>query len=117
MLSLWIRCIVIAAAIGVTLGHASEPPIARDPSRPSADPGYRTLIASCANCHGPQGVSHGAMPSLAGLDRAYLDARLRGLRAGDGDATLMHQLAKAYTDREIEVLADYYAQQATARPR
>ena len=75
----------------------------------------RLLAATCANCHGPQGTSPGAMPSIAGLPREHLAERLRTLRAGAADATLMHQLAKAYSDDEIERLATYFAGQPRGR--
>ena len=71
----------------------------------------RLLAATCANCHGPHGDSPGAMPSIAGLPREHLVERLRTLRAGAADATLMHQLAKAYSDDEIERLAAHFARQ------
>lgn len=75
----------------------------------------RLLAATCASCHGPNGDSPGAMPSLAGLPREHLAERLRTLRAGTADATLMHQLAKAYSDDEIERLALHFASRTRAR--
>lgn len=73
-----------------------------------------SLAATCANCHGTQGrvVSGSAVPPLAGLSRDHIATQLKAFKAGTRPATIMHQLAKGYSDRQIEVLADYFAAQA-----
>lgn len=71
----------------------------------------RSLAANCTGCHGPNGNSAGAIPSIAGLEQAYLIAALREFKAGTRPATVMHQHAKGYTDQEIELLADYFSRQ------
>jgi len=69
------------------------------------------LAANCTGCHGPNGNSAGAIPSIAGLERAYFVGAMQGFKTGSRQATVMHQHAKGYTDQEIEVLADYFSQQ------
>ena len=71
----------------------------------------RSLAANCTGCHGPNGNSLGAIPTIAGLDRAYIATALQEFKAGTRQATVMHQHAKGYSDREIEVLAQYFSQQ------
>lgn len=75
----------------------------------------RYLAGSCANCHGTVGNAHGAMPSLAGQQKAYIVDQMRAFRDGKRPATIMHQLAKGYTDQQIELIAEYYARQKPAR--
>jgi cytochrome c553 len=77
-----------------------------------ADPNLgRNLAAACANCHGTNGVSLRGMPSLAGQQRAYLVQQMQDFKTGKRPATIMHQLAKGYTDEQIEELAAYFSVQ------
>ncbi|MCU0765416.1 MAG: c-type cytochrome [Burkholderiaceae bacterium] len=73
------------------------------------------MAANCANCHGTQGVAKGAMPSLAGQKREVIVEQMRAFRDGRRPATLMHQLAKGYTDAQIEAVAEFFARQPAAR--
>jgi cytochrome subunit of sulfide dehydrogenase len=75
------------------------------------DPAAQTLAANCTGCHGPNGVSAGAIPGIAGLEKAYLVTAMQEFKAGTRQATVMHQHAKGYTDQEIELLASYFSQQ------
>jgi cytochrome subunit of sulfide dehydrogenase len=69
------------------------------------------LAATCANCHGTEGrpVPGEAMPRLAGQPQEALAASLRAFRDGSRPATVMHQLAKGYSNEEIDALAAYFA--------
>lgn len=70
----------------------------------------RDLAASCAACHGTDGRSaHPGFKALAGMDRNTFITEFKNLRDGRRPATVMHQLGKGYTDREIELLADYFS--------
>lgn len=72
-----------------------------------------SLAATCAACHGTQGkaVPGGAMPRLAGLDTAYFSEQMRAFRDGKRPATVMHQIAKGYSDAQVTALAAYFAAQ------
>jgi sulfide dehydrogenase cytochrome subunit len=72
----------------------------------------RDVAANCANCHGTDGRSRGASPSLAGQDAAVIVQRMKEFRDGRRAATVMQQLAKGYTDAQIEAAAAYFAAQA-----
>ena len=72
----------------------------------------RDIVANCANCHGTDGRSRGATPSLAGRDAAVIVQRMKEFRDGRRVATVMQQLAKGYTDAQIEAAAAYFAAQA-----
>ena len=71
----------------------------------------RTLAASCAACHGPEGNSLGGTPTLAALNQEYFIQRMQGFKDGSVSATVMHQHAKGLTTEEITALAGYFAQQ------
>jgi cytochrome subunit of sulfide dehydrogenase len=73
----------------------------------------RSLAASCANCHGTDGrtVANSAVPGLAGMPREYMVTQLQAFKAGTRPATVMHQLAKGYSDAQIQQLAAYFAAQ------
>lgn len=77
-------------------------------ARDDADP-VRYLAANCSNCHGTMGRSESAIPSLAGLQKPYFVEQMRLFREGKRPATLMQQIAKGYSDQQIEALAEYYA--------
>ena len=71
------------------------------------------LAATCANCHGTQGraIDGAAVPGLAGMPAGYLVEQLKAFKAGTRPATVMHQLAKGYSDAQIDQIAAYYAAQ------
>ena len=71
----------------------------------------RSLAATCAACHGTDGrAAEGqAMPALAGLARERIAAELRAFREGSRPGTVMPQIAKAYSDQQIDALAAYFA--------
>jgi len=72
----------------------------------------RSLAATCANCHGTDGRSatKEVIP-LAGLPKSFLVDQMKAFKDGKRPATIMHQIAKGYTDAQIELIADYFAAQ------
>jgi cytochrome c553 len=85
--------------------------IAVSASAGAADTDARNLAANCTGCHGTNGVSAGGIPSLAGLDRTRIVQLMQEFRDGKRPATVMHQLAKGYTDEQIEAMAAWLAKQ------
>ena len=74
----------------------------------------RSLAATCASCHGTDGRSvTKEVASLAGLPKDYLVAQMKAFRDGARPATVMPQIAKGYSDAQIELVADYLSR----RPR
>ena len=71
----------------------------------------RNLAATCANCHGTNGLARGEMKPLAGLTAEKIIAMVNDYRSGNQPATIMHQIAKGYTDAQIKLIAGYYAAQ------
>jgi sulfide dehydrogenase cytochrome subunit len=76
-----------------------------------SDSRARSLAAACANCHGTGGVSVGDLPSLAGRPRQEIVRMMREFKSGTRPATIMTQLARGYTDEQIEALAGWFAAQ------
>ncbi len=71
----------------------------------------RSMAASCAACHGTNGVSQPGIEPLAGQSQDDLRRKLLDFKMGKTPATLMHQLAKGYSDAQLEQLASYFAAQ------
>jgi cytochrome c553 len=71
----------------------------------------RSLAATCANCHGTGGVSQGTVASLAGQPKAEIVRKMQEFRDGKRPATIMHQLAKGYTEQQIDLVAGWFAAQ------
>ena len=69
----------------------------------------RGLAAGCAACHGANGASTAVSRPLAGRSQDELAQVLRAFRSGTRPGTLMPQIAKGYTDAEIEALAAWFA--------
>ena len=69
------------------------------------------LAANCANCHGTSGRAIAAMPALAGQPKSYLVEQMKAFKEGRRTGTIMHQLAKGYTDEQIESMAAYLSAQ------
>ena len=93
----------------VSLVVAAAPALAQDAQTLNT----RALAATCANCHGTQGqaVPNATVPGLAGLPASYVAEQMKAFKAGTRPATVMHQLAKGYSDTQIDAIAAYYAAQ------
>jgi len=73
----------------------------------------RNLAAGCAICHGTEGrvPANAPVVPLAGLPREHIATQMRAFRDGKRPATVMHQIAKGYTDPQIDALAAWFAAQ------
>ena len=70
----------------------------------------KSKAASCAGCHGPQGVETiPGYPHLAGQKAGYLVASLKGFRNGDRASPIMGPMAKPLSDQDINDLAAFYS--------
>ena len=95
------KYLVMAAAVLV-----ATPALAQDAQS-------RNLAAGCAICHGTQGKPAPGAPliPLAGLPRDHIATQMRAFRDGQRPATVMHQIAKGYSDAQIEAIAAWFAAQ------
>ena len=72
----------------------------------------RNLAAGCAICHGTQGHAVTKdMVSLAGLPKEHIARQLREFKDGKRPATVKHQIAKGYSDQQIDAMAAWFAAQ------
>lgn len=73
----------------------------------------QSLAATCANCHGTEGhaISGATVPGLAGRSADELVAQMKAFRSGERKATIMHQIAKGFSESQTQLLAEYFAAQ------
>ena len=100
------RFLILAAAALVAL------PALPFSSAYAQDMASRNLAAGCAICHGTEGraVTKDVIP-LAGLPRDHIVTQMKAFRDGSRPATVMHQIAKGYSDAQIDALAAWFAAQ------
>jgi hypothetical protein len=68
---------------------------------------HRGLAATCANCHGTdgKGVPDGGMPLINNLTSEQMLTQLKAFKSGAREGTIMPQLAKGYSDVQLETIA------------
>lgn len=99
------RLLPTITALGLLV--AASTAFAADPNLP------RNLAATCANCHGTNGnaVKGAGLDSLAGIPKDKTLQKLADFKSGDKPASIMHQIAKGYTDEQMDMIATYFASQ------
>jgi len=68
---------------------------------------HRSLAATCANCHGTdgKGVVDGGMPLINNLSSQQMLEQLKAYKSGAREGTIMPQLAKGYSDEQLEIIS------------
>jgi cytochrome subunit of sulfide dehydrogenase len=103
----------LLAALALTAASTlSWAQVAAGPAVGNADVLYiKSLAATCANCHGTDGraVDGSSVPSIAGMPKIYIVQQMQAFKNGQRPATVMHQLARGYTDQQIDQIAGYFA--------
>ena len=94
--------LVLLAAQGLATAQPAETLLAR------------SLAAGCASCHGTNGQARGDIKPLAGVSAGKIVAMLADFKSGAQPATVMHQIAKGYSDEQIRLIANYMAAQPAA---
>ena len=67
------------------------------------------LANACAACHGPDGQSQGAIPSISHLPAEDFIAALKAFRAETRQGTVMNRIAKGLDEADIAAVAAYFA--------
>ena len=67
--------------------------------------------SSCTGCHALNPALVTAIPRLPGHSAAELAAQMQAFRNGQRPSTVMGRIAKGFSDREIEAIAEWYAAQ------
>ena len=94
----WSSLLIVAAACAeIAAAQGANPDVARD------------VAASCASCHGTNGVSQRGFDRLAGQSKDEIVRKMQEFKAGTKPGTVMPQLAKGYTDAQIELAAGWFA--------
>ncbi|MEP7063518.1 MAG: c-type cytochrome [Betaproteobacteria bacterium] len=69
----------------------------------------RNLAATCAACHLRGGAGDTAIAPLEGRSADETAATLRAFKSGARSGTVMPQLARGYSDADIDAMAAWYA--------
>lgn len=71
-----------------------------------------TMLAnSCAACHGTHGKSPGAIPAINGKSASFLEQSLKDFKSGKRSSTVMGRHASGYSDKEIQLIAEFFSKQ------
>lgn len=98
----------LAPVVGALLLGAAPLAQAGDLSKPDG----KMLSNTCAACHGTYGhFDADYMPPLAGMDKERFVDSMIAFRNGSRPATIMDRVAKAFTDEEIQAMAEFFAAQ------
>jgi len=100
-------------AAGFAVAQQPAPPPSFAPSNLSAT-GVRSMAATCASCHGTNGrpAAGSTLAGLAGKPKDELLTAMMQFKQGKKPATVMHQLAKGFSDEELAALADHFSRQS-----
>ncbi len=95
----------ILAALSIGLCHVSSSALAQNAD--ASNLYKRGLAATCANCHGTdgKGVVDGGMPLINTLTSEQMLTQLKAFKSGAREGTIMPQLAKGYSDEQLETIA------------
>lgn len=95
-------------ATGVFLGLLSITGFSHSQSADATNLYHRSLAATCANCHGTdgKGVVDGGMPLINNLTSEQMLTQLKAFKSGAREGTIMPQLAKGYSDGQLEIIAN-----------
>lgn len=80
------------------------------PARAQDAAAGKAKAASCAMCHGPQGIAVAPdTPNLAGQPASYLSEQLKAYRGGTRKHEIMTLMAKPLSDADIANLASWFS--------
>jgi sulfide dehydrogenase cytochrome subunit len=100
------------AFAGIAFAQQPAPPAPSFAAPNLTEAGVRAMAATCSPCHGTNGrpAPGSTVAALAG--RNDIAELMKAFKEGKRDATIMHQIAKGFSDAETEALASYFAKQA-----
>ena len=93
--------LLLAAACQQAPAHPSpEPPVSETSQLSQA----ATLAATCSGCHAGPGTG---VPNLDQMNAGTLSARLAFYKADADGTTVMHRIARGYSQAELESISQY----------
>jgi len=63
------------------------------------------MANTCFSCHGTDGISAGAMPTIAGKSGKFIAKSMKDFRNDKRKGTVMNRIAKGFTEAEIDALS------------
>ena len=99
----WIGPLSLLSLTACNPGASDPPADISQQIAASTDEGAR-LAAACAGCHSSE---PGAIASLVGYSEAQLLERMTAYRSAADGTTVMHRLARGYSDEEIALISAY----------
>jgi cytochrome c553 len=102
-----------ALAAGLAMAQQPAPPAPAFAPAHLPGSGPRNMAMACAPCHGTQGKTAEGSPfrPLAGRTAGETIEIMGQFKAGTRPATVMHQIAKGFSDDEIAAIAAYFESQ------
>ncbi|WP_052369032.1 c-type cytochrome [Serpentinimonas barnesii] len=91
---------------------AAAPAAAAAAATPAATPTpaqIRLWASACMTCHGTLGRAQPGMESLAGMNREDMTRKMINFKTGRAPATIMHHIARGYSDEQIAAISGYFA--------
>jgi len=97
-----------AAMVSEAFAQQPAPAFAATNATPK---GVASMASACAMCHGSGGVpAPGSIVApLAGRPAQDTIDAMKAFREGRREATVMHQIARGYSDAEVAAIAAYFA--------
>lgn len=108
------RFTMLAAAFaGAALAQQPAPPAPAFAAANLSPAGVSAMAANCAICHGQSGrpAPGSVLAPLAARPSESIAGAMRAYRDGKREATVMHQIAKGFSDAEISAIAAWFASQ------
>lgn len=102
------RSLALAMVLGFSGAAFAETSVDKATAEPlSNDNIGETIGVTCFGCHGYNGSSNGAAPSLAG--HTGVAAALKDFKSGKRPGTIMNRIAKGYSDSDMDAVGKFFA--------
>jgi len=100
-----------ATLAGAAFAQQPAPPAPAFAASNVTPKGVASMATACAMCHGSGGMpaAGSTVAPLAGRPAQGTVDAMKAFKEGKRDATIMHQIAKGYSDAEIAAIAAYFA--------
>ncbi len=80
-------------------------------SKNNDDKNLTSLVSTCYSCHGTLGNAVGNMKSLSGYNSEKFVSKFNWFLKKPYNGGVMHTIAKGFTDKEIRIMANFFASQ------
>jgi cytochrome c553 len=102
-----------AAFAGAASAQQPAPPPPAFAAANLSPAGVAGMAANCAICHGAMGqpAPGSTVARLAGRPAESIVEAMKAFKDGKREATVMHQIAKGYSEAEIAAIAAWFAAQ------